>query len=214
MGFMSYLRHTMDHPSAQNITILYKRFAKAWQRVRRQSDFVEKNWLDLFLNQIKPHGTILDLGCGDGQPIAEYCVEKGFPIVGIDSAKPFIKAANKQFPEQVWMQEDMRSFPITQKFDAIIAWDSLFHLTRNDQKMMFTRFEQLSTPDAALMFTSGHSNGEAIGDFNGHELYHASLAEEEYRALLIEHGFGLLSYKLEDQNCGGRSVWLAIKRAS
>lgn len=203
----------MDHPSAQNIPILYKRFAKAWQKLRRQSEFVEKNWLDLFLNQIKPHGQILDLGCGDGQPIAEYCIEKGFPITGIDCTKRFIKTANKRFPEQVWLQDDMRYFPITQKYSAIIAWDSFFHLTRDEQRAMFSRFAKLANPEAPLMFTSGPSDGEAIGDFNGHELYHASLAEEEYRALLIKHGFGLLSYKLEDQTCGGRSIWLAKKRA-
>lgn len=202
----------MDHPSAQYIPILYKRYAKAWQKMRVQAEFVEQSWLDRFLNQIVPNGTILDLGCGAAEPIAAYMIEKGFSIAGVDSAKPFIKMAKKKFPTQQWYLADMREFPTTTQYDGILAWDSLFHLPRADQKEMFKKFSLLAKDGAPLMFTSGHSNGEAIGDFNGHELYHASLAPEEYRQLLIENGFGLLSYKLEDDSCGGRSIWLAIKR--
>lgn len=59
------------------------------------------------------------------------------------------------------------------------------------------------------MFTSGTSNGEAIGTFEGEPLYHASLAPEEYRQLLQEQGFQVVSMVAEDPNCGGRTVWLA-----
>lgn len=202
----------MHHPSATNIPILYKRFAKAWQKLRAQSEFVEKSWLDLFLGQIEAHSTILDLGCGNGKPIAEYFLNKGYLVHGTDSCKAFIKSATKAFPTQTWEIADMRDFEIKKQYEGIIAWDSFFHLTRDDQKAMFSRFSQLAKVGAPLIFTSGPANGEAIGDFNGHELYHASLSPDEYRALLIEHGFGLLSYKLEDQNCGNRSIWLAKKR--
>ncbi len=202
----------MDHPSAQYIPILYKRYAKAWQKMRAQSEFVEKSWLDRFIDQLPPAGNVIDLGCGTGYPIAAYLLNYGFNIEGVDQSKPFIKSAKKAYPTASWKIEDMRSFPITAEYDGVIAWDSFFHLTRDEQKLMFARFSQLAKPGAPLIFTSGHENGEAIGDFNGSELYHASLDPEEYRRLLIEHGFGLLSYKLEDPACGYRSVWLAKKR--
>ena len=202
----------MDHPSAQYIPILYKRYAKAWQKIRAQSEFVEKSWLDRFIDQLTPAGNVIDLGCGSGYPIAAYLLNYGFNIEGVDNSKPFIKSAKKAFPSASWQLEDMRSFPITTQYEGIIAWDSFFHLTRDEQKKMFARFSQLAKSGAPLMFTSGHENGEAIGDFNGHELYHSSLDPDEYRRLLIEHGFGLLSYKLEDPSCGYRSIWLAKKR--
>lgn len=202
----------MDHPSAQYIPLLYKRYAKAWLKLRQNSDFFEKAWLDRFLDHIATQGTIIDLGCGNGQPIASYFIDHGYSVDGIDSCKPFIKAAKKAYPNQNWYLEDMRSFTITTQYEGIIAWDSFFHLRRDEQTAMFTRFAALAKPGAPLMFTSGPTNGEAIGEFNGHELYHASLSPEEYRQLFIAHGFGLLTYKLEDETCGGRSVWLAIKR--
>lgn len=210
----------MHHPSADNIQNLYQRYAKAWQKMRHQSPFVEKSWLDRFISQIplpeenpvNTTPTILDLGCGDGVPMAAYCIDAGFAIHGVDSAKAQIKAASKKFKAQTWEIADMRTFTAESQFDAILAWDSFFHLPQEDQKAMFAQFAKLAKPGAPLMFTSGPENDEAIGEFNGYELYHASLSPDEYRQLFIEHGFGLLQYTLQDEKCGGRTVWLVKKR--
>ena len=66
-----------------------------------------------------------------------------------------------------------------------------------------------ASPRAALMFTSGTSHGEATGSYRGEPLYHASLAPEEYRALLKTNGFRVVAHIAEDPDCGGRTVWLA-----
>jgi len=59
------------------------------------------------------------------------------------------------------------------------------------------------------MFTSGTSYGEAIGSYLGDPLYHASLAPQEYRALLESADFSVLAHVAEDPNCGGHTIWLA-----
>jgi hypothetical protein len=59
------------------------------------------------------------------------------------------------------------------------------------------------------MFTSGPSYGEVIGAFHGEPLYHASLAETEYRSLLDNNGFAVVSHVIEDPNCGHLTIWLA-----
>lgn len=87
----------------------------------------------------------------------------------------------------------MRELALNETFDGLIAWDSFFHLTQQDQQKMFPIFDRLSHPGSALMFTSGTDNGIAMGQFEGEPLFHASLAPDEYRALLSAHGF-----------CGGR----------
>jgi hypothetical protein len=68
------------------------------------------------------------------------------------------------------------------KYNGIIAWHSFFHLNQNDQRAMFPRFAALAAPGAALMFTAGHFDGVAMGEFAGEPLYHASLSAEEYTA--------------------------------
>jgi hypothetical protein len=59
------------------------------------------------------------------------------------------------------------------------------------------------------MFTSGPRAGVAMGTYEGEPLYHASLDPQEYRALLDEHGFEVVSYVPEDRACGGHTIWLA-----
>ncbi len=64
-----------------------------------------------------------------------------------------------------------------------------------------------------LIFNTGPAYGEAVGEYRGDPLYHASLNPDEYRALLDSIGFEAIAYTVEDwQTGGGRTVWLARRR--
>ena len=100
------------------------------------------------------------------------------------------------------------------RFDIVIAWDSYFHLPPNDQRHMFRTFRGHTAPGGILMFTSGVTEGEAIGgDLFGDELYHASLHTEEYARLLDDHGYYVVLHRPEDPECGGHTVWMARLRS-
>ena len=153
----------------------------------------------------------MDLGCGSGQPIAAYLIENGCQVTGGDRSEVMLEMARESFPEQTWINVDMRHFRFDQQFDGILAWDSFFHLTPDDQRAMFAQFSAHAKRGAALMFTSGPSHGEAIGEMFGEPLYHASLDAEEYRALLAQYGFDVVKMVAEDAECTGHTVWLAKK---
>ncbi len=106
----------------------------------------------------------------------------------------------------------MRGLHLDMRFDGILAWDSFFHLTHDDQRSMFAVFGAHAGAGAPLMFTSGPAHGEAIGCFHGAPLYHASLDPVEYEALLNHTGFDVSTYVAEDTTAGGRTVWLARAR--
>jgi SAM-dependent methyltransferase len=152
---------------------------------------------------------ILDLGCGPGRPIAAYLLAQGFDICGVDSAPAMIALARQNFPDRDWRVGDMRSLALGRRFAGILAWDSFFHLDFDDQRRMFPVFRAHAEAGAPLMFTSGPRHGEAIGDLYGERLYHASLAPDEYRALLAANDFQVTAEQMEDTGCGGHSVWLA-----
>lgn len=196
--------------SADQIIELYERHAQAYDAERGRSLF-EKGWLDRFLQMLPPSGTVLDLdlGCGHGEPIAAYLVEKGCRLTGIDSSPSLIALCRARFPGHRWEVADMRRLKLNQRFDGILAWNSFFHLSVEDQRQMFAAFRQHAAPKAALMFTSGPHRGEAIGSYHGEPLYHASLAPEEYRALLAAEGYAVVAHKAEDPDCGGHTIWLA-----
>lgn len=109
------------------------------------------------------------------------------------------------------MVADMRELNLGRRFDGIVAWDSFFHLGADDQRAMFPRFAAHAQPGAPLMFTSGTSEGEAIGSWCGEPLYHASLDSSEYQRLLASNGFQVRAHAVEDPQCGHHTVWLATR---
>ncbi|MBS0242698.1 MAG: class I SAM-dependent methyltransferase [Proteobacteria bacterium] len=170
---------------------------------------METGWLGRFVSLVPPGGNVLDIGCGMGEPIARQLIERGFQVTGIDSAPSLIELCRRRFPNAEWNVADMRQLALGRRFDGVLAWNSFFHLTRDDQRKMFPIFAAHAMPGAALMFTSGPADGEAIGEFEGEPLYHASLAPEEYRRLLAENGFEVVAHVAEDESCGRHTVWLA-----
>ena len=192
----------------ERIVGLYQENALAWDR-QRGRDLFEKPWLDRFLALLPERGTILDVGCGMGEPIARHFVERGYGVTGVDSSPTLVELARRRFPAQQWLAMDMRRLHLGRRFDGILAWHSLFHLSPEDQRPMFKRLAAHAAEGAALMFTSGSALGEAIGEWQGEPLYHASLDPAEYEALLAENGFAPVEHRLRDPDCGGATVWLA-----
>lgn len=203
----------MPTSPADNVISLYQEHAAAFEKLRG-SVCIERAWLERFLGLLpsaKPR--VLDIGCGNGTPIARYLIENGCDITGVDTSLPLLARARAAFPEQSWIAADMRHMPVAGEFDGLIAWHSFFHLTPEDQRPMFAVFRRLAAPGAALMFTSGNSLGEAIGQFEGKPLYHGSLDGMEYRALLRANGFAVVRHVESDPACGGATVWLAKRMA-
>lgn len=200
-----------SHPSSHEISALYERHATAFDRDRGKR-LVERAWFEQFRQVMTEGADVLDLGCGSGEPVARYLVEKGHRVTGVDSSPTLIGLCRLRFPNQTWIAGDMRDVSLSRRFGGIVAWNSFFHLTPDDQRRMFAIFRDHAEPEAALMFTSGPGAGEAIGAYQGEALYHASLDTAEYQALLAAHGFSVVHHVVEDQDCGGLTVWLARKR--
>jgi SAM-dependent methyltransferase len=196
------------NPEAERIIGLYQRHADHWDRTRGR-DLFEKPWLDRFLALLRPGASILDIGCGSAEPISRYFVEKGYTLSGVDSSPALIDLCRARFPDQNWLVADMRTLSLSRRFEGMLAWDSFFHLCPEDQRQMFPIFRTHAASKAALMFTSGPSHGEAIGTYQGEPLYHGSLDEAEYRLLLDENGFDVVSHVVEDPTCGRHTIWLA-----
>jgi SAM-dependent methyltransferase len=193
---------------AGSIIDLYQRHAVAWSR-DRGDHLLEKAWLDRFLALLPRDPSVLDLGCGSGVPIARYLIERHCRVTGVDAASAIITLCEERFPENEWLVADMRTLALGRTFNGIIAWDSFFHLSQADQRRMFAIFKRHAASGAALMFTSGPSAGEVVGSYRGEPLYHASLDSAEYRALLHDGGFEVVTHVVEDPDCGLRTIWLA-----
>jgi trans-aconitate methyltransferase len=111
------------------IISLYQRHAIDWDRERGRRLF-EKAWLDQFLALLPPNPTILDMGCGSGEPIAGYLIVKGCDLTGVDASSAMIGMCKDRFPDQEWFVADVRTLSLERRFDGILAWDSFFTYPR------------------------------------------------------------------------------------
>lgn len=187
---------------------LYQRYAEAFDRDRSRAGF-EAGWLGLLEAKLPQNARVLELGCGAGEPVARFFIERGHQVTGVDAAPAMIALCRSRFPAGEWIVADMRGLKLGRRFDAVLAWDSFFHLPDDDQRGMFPVFRDHLAPGGLLLFTSGPIAAEAIGDLYGEPLYHASLDASDYEALLAANGMAVLKHAVEDPDCGGHTVWLA-----
>jgi SAM-dependent methyltransferase len=194
---------------SEKIIAHYERHAAHWDADRRASGWNDRKWHDRFVALLPEGAVVLDLGCGGGSPVAANLVAHGMRVTGVDASPSLIALCRARMPEQQWIVSDMRGLQLGQTFDGILAWDSFFHLDPDAQRAMFTTFAVYAHRSTLLMFNTGPAFGEAIGNYRGDALYHASLDRSEYQQLLAASGFRTVDQVTEDPQAGGRTAWLA-----
>jgi SAM-dependent methyltransferase len=194
---------------SETIIAHYERHATEWDADRRAAGWNDRKWHDRFLALLPKDAAVLDLGCGGGSPVASNLVAHGIRVTGVDSSQNLIALCRARMPEQEWLVADMRGLQLGRTFDAILVWDSLFHLNADAQRAMFATFAAHARRGTVLMFNTGPTFGEAVGNYRGDPLYHASLDRSEYEQLLFANSFRIIDQVTEDQEAGGRTVWLA-----
>jgi SAM-dependent methyltransferase len=186
---------------------VYQRHGPAWAELRGDR-LAEGEWLGRFCDELAFGATVLDIGCGSGLPIAGELARRGFDVTGVDGSATMLALFRRNMPGASALLADMRELSLGRRFAGLLAWDSFFHLSPDDQRVMFARFQAHAAPGAALMFTSGNAEGSAVGELEGEPLYHGSLDPDEYRTLLKTAGFQVICQAVEDPTCD-RTVWLA-----
>lgn len=198
----------MTDPAADRIVDLYREGAEDWIAARTslgRGDMDDAGWLDRFMATLPPGGSVLDAGCGHGRPIGAALIAHGFRITGVDASEPLIAEARATLPDGDWRVGDLRTLDLDTRFDGLIAWCSLFHLTTEDQRQALPRLLRHGAVGATVLFNAGPVEGEAIGQWRGEPLYHASLSPDDYRAILDAQGY------VPDaaSTLADTSVWLA-----
>jgi SAM-dependent methyltransferase len=186
---------------------VYDRSAEDWDW-QRAAAFVERPWIDSILTNLAPGSRVLDLGCGSGRPIAEAFLKAGHAVTGLDLSPRMLRLARSRFPQGTWVEGDMRDLAFPLQFQAIVAWDSFFHLAGDDQRALIPRLAQHLSREGWLLLTTGPKAGAAWGRVSGGAVWHDSLHPAEYRDHFTAAGLSLHRQVSEDPHTTGHTVWL------
>jgi 2-polyprenyl-3-methyl-5-hydroxy-6-metoxy-1,4-benzoquinol methylase len=110
----------MQEP-ADRITDHYERHANAWDNDRRRTGWDDKPWHDRFIAALASTGSVLDLGCGSGAPVAQHLAERGLNVTGVDASPTLISLCRQRLPGHKWLVGDMRSIQLSHQFDGILV---------------------------------------------------------------------------------------------
>ncbi|NKB33520.1 MAG: methyltransferase domain-containing protein [Pseudomonadales bacterium] len=108
-----------------------------------------------WLNGLSPKGTILDLGCGSGKPLAQLLEEKNFKVTGVDSSPRMIEFCNSNLnnAELICTPVQEYSFPDSH-FDGVLSWGLMFLLSESDQIDLLFNVAKMLKSQGSFLFTS------------------------------------------------------------
>lgn len=123
----------MSHPHPGNNSFdqrrLYGDLAWIWPLISPAEDYVEE--AERICQAIGryarlPVRSLLDLGCGGGHNDAT--LKRHFSVTGVDISPPMLSLAQSLNPEVSYLQGDMRSLRLEQRFDAVLIADSIDYM--------------------------------------------------------------------------------------
>ena len=124
----------MAEKNKHKVYQIYNEIIDWFDSHRSKELIMEQFYLDLIQQHIQPGSTILDVGCGTGEPIARFLIEQGYQLTGVDASSKMVDLCKQRFPKERWLLADMRTLDLQEKFHAVIAWHSFFHLPHGDQR--------------------------------------------------------------------------------
>jgi ubiquinone/menaquinone biosynthesis C-methylase UbiE len=200
-----------------NIKLVYNNFARTYDENRLIFDMSEV--FDSFYKSLEStQSSILDLGCGSGEPFSKMFVDRGWEVTGVDFSEEMLKLASRYVPQMKTICSDMCDVKFKDStFEAITLIYSLFHVPCIEHEELFKRFYNWLKPGGKVLFTYAAKEYTGHDEFNGcitfmeQELFYSHTTPENLFNTLKNIGFKIESddYK----NIGGEIfLWVTISK--
>ncbi len=108
---------------------LYGDLAWTWPIISRKESYVQE--AESFLHLIDNHSrrevrTLLHLGCGGGS--LDFTLKEYVDLTGVDPSEQMLALARQANPESTYIQGDMRTVRLGQRFDSVVIADSIDYM--------------------------------------------------------------------------------------
>lgn len=158
---------------------------------------------------------VVDLGCGNGEPIARTLAAAGFAVTGVDFSPEQVRRASAHVPSGRFVVADMATVELEAGgFGGVIAWDSVFHLPAEEHAGLFARVRSWLAPGGPFVLTLGGTGGEVYTEHLGAPTYYSALDVETAVRTISAAGFSVQKCVLDDPGDHGHFVVVAIASAS
>lgn len=215
----------MKKNSASSIDIVragYDLVAEAYARAFREEGGDEiricRSWIELMLEGLDHSPRILELGCGDGVPVARDLAGRS-DYLGIDISPVQIARARDRVPNGTFRCDEMSSLQFEpETFDAIVALYSIIHLPRETHASLLRTISTWLRPGGRFLATLGHTAWTGteenwLGIENGTMFWsHADAAT--YRQWIEDASIDIVVGEFVPEGTGGHQMFMGVKRTT
>ena len=176
----------------------YDQLAEEYANVRELSPN-NKKYIDMLVQLLPEHSSVLDLGCGPGIPITKE-LARHFKVVGIDLSHNQIKQARKHVPEAEFHRMDMTEMTFEpESFDGVFSWLAIIHVPREQKAGLFANIHRILKPDGILLIAIGCDDwiSEPGDDFMGVPMYWSQFGAEKTETMIRNTGFEIIKASIE-----------------
>ena len=196
----------------QNISS-YNKIADWWDETRRIKP--ADPCIVSLADRLPVNASVLDIGCGSGSPIDVFLAGRQFRVTGIDpSEKMLEKAISLNLGMARFYCTDLFGFETGETFDAVIAFDSIFHIPFDLQKYIYPKVSTFLKQNGFFLFTHGKKSGTVHGTMHGEPFSYSALDQQILKNELNSSGFDIVEFHedYQDPVTGTRDVLVLAKK--
>jgi SAM-dependent methyltransferase len=166
----------------------YDKIALWWHERHQESNY-GLSQIEKAIRYCKNNNTALDVGCGSSGRVIKKLLEKGFIVTGIDVSEKMIEIARSNYDNVSFHVADICNWETSEKYDFIVAWDSIFHLPLSEQGPVITKLCKMLNQDGILVYTFGDAPyGEHESDWHNDKFYYSTIGINENLKVIIDNG--------------------------
>lgn len=114
-------------------------------------------WISELSGRIPAGGTVLDLGCGSGVPVARALATVGHRVTGVDISEVQIRKARELVPQAEFIRADATAVDFgPASFDAVVSFYALIHLPLEEQLPLLQKVAGWLRPGGWFLGTTGY----------------------------------------------------------
>ena len=177
------------------------------------------HWLRRIEKRLAPGSRVLDLGCGNGIPVARE-LAKRHRVTGLDLSLVQVRRARMLVPEARYVCGDMTRVAFAPRsFDAVTAFFSIINVPIEDQPRLFESLAAWLAPGGWLLALVGKHRRTMVEQnfrgIRGATMYWSHGALYEYQRWITSAGFDIVEEGSQPQRSpSGYAVIIARRRSA
>jgi SAM-dependent methyltransferase len=178
---------------------------------------VRLHWVSRLLTELRPGSTVLDLGCGPGEPATRLLAEQ-HRVIGVDGSLTQLRLAREAAPSAQFVHADMTHFAVRPaSLDAVASFYALGHVPSQQHAPLFATIATWLRPGGLLVANAPVSPGdETTPDWLGVPMFFGGIGTDATLRAVHTAGLTLDTFEVtgEDEGDGHlvSFLWLLARR--